>query len=131
MLSITPIYGSLLALIVVLLAYRVTTFRQKEKIGLGDEDCSNAMKCAIRAHGNAVENIPIGIILLLISELNYLTPWMLHLFGLVLILSRLSHAWGMSNNGGASKARIYGTLFTWLVLILMIVVNLLIIMTRT
>ncbi|MFT5717962.1 MAG: putative membrane protein YecN with MAPEG domain [Oleiphilaceae bacterium] len=131
MLSITPIYGSLLALIIVLLAYRVTTFRQKEKIGLGDDLGSTAMKCAVRAHGNAVENIPIGVVLLLILELNYLTPWLLHVFGVMLVLSRISHACGISAGCGPSKARFYGTLFTWLALVLMIAVNLLIIITRT
>ena len=130
MLSITPIYGSLLALLVVMLAYRVTRFRQKEKIGLGDDLGSNAMKCAVRAHGNAVENIPVSIILLLILELNYLTPWMLHVFGLMLVMSRVAHAWGVSASRGPSKARFYGTLFTWLALTLMIAVNLLIIITR-
>lgn len=130
MLSITPIYGSLLVLIIVMLAYRVTTFRQKEKIGLGEDTGSGAMRCAVRAHGNAVENIPVGIILLLILELNYLTPWLLHVFGLMLVISRVAHAWGISASRGPSKARFYGTLFTWLALILMLTVNLLIIMTR-
>ena len=131
MLLITPIYGSLLALIIILLAYRVTKFRQKEKIGLGEELGSNAMKCAVRAHGNAVENIPVGIVLLLILELNYLTPWLLHVFGVMLVISRLMHAWGISVSRGPSKARFYGTLFTWLTLMLMIMVNLLVIFTRT
>ncbi|MFT7185100.1 MAG: putative membrane protein YecN with MAPEG domain [Pseudohongiellaceae bacterium] len=130
MLSITPVYGSLLALIVVILAYRVTIFRRNENIGLGDELGSNAMKRAVRAHGNAVENIPIGAVLLLILELNYLTPWLLHFFGSMLIISRVIHAWGISANSGRSKARFYGTLFTWLTLISMIVINLLIIITR-
>jgi len=130
MLSITPIYGSLLALIVIMLAYRVTRFRQKEKIGFGDDLGSNAMKCAVRAHGNAVENIPVGIVLLLILELNYLTPWLLHSFGLMLALSRIVHAWGISTSRGPTKARFYGTFFTWLTLILMIIINLLLIFTR-
>ena len=131
MLFISPIYSCLLALIIVLLAYRVTTFRQKEKIGFGDDSASDAMKRAVRAHGNAIENIPVGIVLLLILELNYLTPWMLHLFGTVLVVSRVLHAWGLSRAAGPTKARFYGTLFTWVTLFLMIVVNLLIIITRT
>ena len=88
------------------------------------------MKCAVRAHGNAVENIPVGIILLLILELNYLTPWLLHFFGLILVISRVMYAWGVSASCGPSKARFYGALFAWFILILMIVVNLLLIFTR-
>lgn len=130
MLSITPVYGSLLALIVVILAYRVTIFRRNENIGLGEQLASNAMKCAIRAHGNAVENIPLSIVLLLILELNYLTPWLLHCFGVMLIVGRLLHAWGMSSRAGPSRGRFYGILLTWSTLILMVVVNLLVITTR-
>ena len=130
MLTISPIYGSLLALIIIVLAYRVTQFRQKENIGLGDDSASGLMKCAVRAHGNAIENIPVAIILLLILELNYLTPWLLHTFGTILVISRVLHAWGISVNAGSSKARFYGTLFTWLTLALMVVVNIVIVATR-
>ena len=113
-----------------LLAYRVTLFRQKEKIALGESSGSKAMKCAVRAHGNAVENIPVAFLLLLISELNSLTPWLLHTFGLMLLVGRVIHAWGISLSRGASKGRFYGTLFTWLALVLMVVVYLLIVFTR-
>lgn len=130
MLSISPIYASLLVILIVMLAYRVTTFRRSEAIGLGDASSSKAMKCAIRAHGNAVENIPLGIVLLVILELNHLTPWLQHIFGVVLAVSRIMHAWGISNYSGATKSRFYGTLFTWLTLILMAVANILIVLTR-
>jgi len=130
MLSITPVYASLLALLIVLLAYRVTKFRQKEQIGLGEETSTLAMKRAIRAHGNAVENIPVGMVLLLILELNHLAPWLLHSFGTVLVASRIMHAWGISKSSGASKSRFYGTLFTWLVLLIMVLVNLLVVFTK-
>lgn len=123
MLSISPIYASILIGFIIFLAYRVTTFRQTEAIGLGEATSSDAMKCAIRAHGNAVENIPVGIILLLLLELNHLNPWLLHAFGLVLVVSRFMHAWGISRSSGATKGRFYGTLFTWLVLLIMVVVN--------
>jgi len=130
MLSISPIYSSLLIALIVFLAYRVTTFRQGEGIALGDASASNAMKRSVRAHANAIENIPVSLILLLMLELNQLTPWLLHCFGLVLLFSRLVHAWGLSHKTGPSKGRFYGTLFTWLCLACMLVVNVLLVLTR-
>ncbi len=130
MLVISPIYGSLLAILVLVLAYRVTLFRRKEGIALGDEQGSKAMKSAVRAHANAIENIPIGLLLLLMLELNHLTPWLMHVFGVLLLGSRISHAWGLSHRMGPSKGRFYGTTITWLTIAAMAAVNLLILATR-
>jgi uncharacterized protein len=130
MLFVTPIYGSLLAVLIIFLAYRVTSFRRGEGIPLGEESGSKAMKSAIRAHANAVENIPLGLLLLLMLELNHLQPWMLHVFGLILLFSRLAHAQGLSKRNGPTKGRFYGTLFTWLCIIVMAAVNILLVFTR-
>jgi len=130
MLTITPIYCSLLVGLIVFLAYRVTLFRRSEGIPLGDDACSKAMKSAVRAHANAVENIPVALVLLVVLELNQLTPWLLHVFGCVLLVSRIAHAWGLTKQNGATPGRFYGTLFTWLCLVVMIVVNLLLVFTR-
>lgn len=130
MLFISPIYASLLVALIVFLAYRVTVFRRGENIALGDDKGSSAMKRSVRAHANAVENIPVGILLLLMLELNQLTPWLLHFFGLTLLASRLAHAYGLSNKTGPSKGRLLGTAFTWLCMLGMVLVNLLIVITR-
>ncbi|MFT6908082.1 MAG: putative membrane protein YecN with MAPEG domain [Oleiphilaceae bacterium] len=126
MLSVSPIYISLLALLIIVLAYRVTIFRRSEKIALGEGNCSKSMKSSIRAHGNAVENIPIAALLLLMLELNSLNPLLLHAFGLVLVVSRVAHAWGLSKRNGLTSGRFYGTLFTWLLIVLMLFLNVLI-----
>ena len=130
MLSISPIYASLLIILIIFLAYRVTTFRRSEGISLGDGTSSKAMKSAIRAHANAVENIPVALVLLLMLELNQLAPWILHVFGLSLLISRLAHAWGLSKRNGPTLGRFYGTLFSWVCMLLMVVVNLLLILSR-
>ncbi len=130
MLYITPFYVSLLALLIIILGYRVTTFRRGEKIPLGEAKSSKAMKSAIRAHGNAVENIPIAALLLVMLELNALNPILLHIFGIVLVISRVAHAWGMSKRNGPSPGRFYGTLFTWLLIVIMLIVHLMILVVR-
>lgn len=129
MFSITPIYASLLVLLIIFLAYRVTGFRRSEAISLGEETGTGAMKRAIRVHANAVENVPLALILLLLLELNQVTPWILHLFGCVLLLGRILHAWGLSQRNGPSFGRFYGTVLTWLGMAAMSVTNLLVILT--
>lgn len=123
-LSVSPIYMSLLALLIIFLAYRITLFRRSEKIALGEEQGSKAMKGAVRAHGNAVENVPLALILLAALELNSLNPLLLHIFGMVLLFSRMAHAYGLAKTIGPSPGRFYGTLFTWLTIMIMAVLNL-------
>ena len=130
MLFVSPIYASILVGLIVFLAYRVTTFRRSEGIALGDDKGSKAMRSAVRAHANAVENIPAALVLLVILELNHLNPIVTHAFGIVLVLSRFAHAWGLSKKNGPSKGRFYGTVFTWLCMIVMVIVNLVIMFTR-
>ncbi len=129
-LTYTPIYAALLAILVILLGARVIKFRRKEKVGLGHEKGSTAMVCAVRAHANAVENIPLALVLLLMLELNQLQPWLLHVLGLMLLVGRVLHAWGMSSFGGVSFGRFYGMVLTWLSILAMVLINLLVVLTR-
>ncbi len=122
-LAVSPIYLSILAILIIFLAYRVTRFRIGEKVALGDEKGSREMKCTIRAHANAVENVPLAMLLLIALELNSLNPLLLHIFGTVLVISRVAHAWGLTRIYGPSPGRFYGTLFTWLSIVLMAVLN--------
>lgn len=130
MLSISPFYISLLAVLIIVLAYRVTTFRRGEKISIGEVNGSKAMISAIRAHGNAIESIPIAALLLVMLELNSLNPILLHAFGIVLVVSRFAHAWGLSKRNGPTPGRFYGTLFTWLCIVVMAIINILVLVTR-
>lgn len=130
MLSVTPIYASLLVALVIFLAYRVTGFRRGEAIALGDEKGSWEMKRAVRAHANAIENIPLALVLLLILEINQLNPLFLHVLGISVLVARVLHAQGLSKKSGPSFGRFYGTILTWLSLLTMIVLNLAIVLTR-
>jgi uncharacterized membrane protein YecN with MAPEG domain len=122
-LPVSAIYIALLTLLIIFLAYRVTLFRRSENIALGDDKGSKAMKSAVRVHANAVENVPLALILLVALELNSLNPLLLHVFGTVLFVSRLAHAYGLSKRNGPSIGRFYGTLFTWLNMLVMAVLN--------
>jgi uncharacterized membrane protein YecN with MAPEG domain len=116
--KITGLYAALAALLIVFLAIRVVAFRRTAKIGMGDGD-NPEMRKRIRAHGNAIEYLPLGLLLLLILELNQTVPLLLHIFGIILIVARIAHAWGVSHHTGLSPGRMVGVILTFGLLIVM------------
>ena len=115
---ITGLYAALCALLTLVLAARVSMRRRAANVGLGDgNDAILARRRA--AHGNLVEYAPLALLLLLVLELDHTLPWLLHAFGIVLVLSRIAHAWGISGSSGKSVGRMWGTVGTWLVMLVM------------
>lgn len=120
---ITAFYASLIALLMLFLAYRVSTYRHKLKVGLGDAGDKD-IQVAIRAHANITEYAPITIILLFLAELNGLNALWLHIAGASLIVARLAYAWGyIRSSGTTSHGRFYGTLVTWLIITALAISN--------
>lgn len=122
-LPISGFYASLLALLMIHLAYAVVKQRIKFKSGLGHEE--QALLVAGRNHANASEYIPIGLILLALAELNGANFLLLHLAGLGLLVSRIAHAWGFKESQGETHSgRYWGTLITWISIVMLSVINL-------
>lgn len=119
---VTAVYAAVIALMMMMaLAYRVTGFRRRDRVGLGD-DGSRDLQVAVRSHANLVEYAPIFLLLLFVGELNGVTVGWLHGAGLLFVLSRFAHAWGMDASGGrAHPGRMLGILGTWLAILLMII----------
>lgn len=115
---ITGIYVALATLVVLILAGRVSTARGSAKVGLGDGGNPELFR-RIRAHANAVENLPLALLLLLMLELNQTQTLWLHVFGCVLIIGRVLHAFGMWKSSKESFGRFVGTLLTWGVMLVM------------
>ena len=122
-LQITAIYASFLALFLIILSLPIIRLRRGLRVGLGDGG-HTSLQQAIRAHGNAVEFIPIFIILLAIYELNRAPAGALHAFGVAFVLARLAHAWGLYSTSGASIGRVTGMVGTFAVLIILAAANL-------
>ena len=108
---ITALYTGLLALLLLVLALRVIRLRWKLRVGIGDGG-DKSMSRAIRVHGNATEHVPIALLLLLVAELNHAGPTLLHACGIVLVVARILHAWGLGRSIGASWQRMAGTVGT-------------------
>ena len=115
---ITMLYAGLCAILVVFLALRVVQWRHSHRIGLGDGGDPELIK-RVRVHANAVENLPLALILLGGMELNGYDDRIIHAFGITLLVSRVAHAWGLSHNSGTSRGRFLGTLFTFLLMLAM------------
>jgi uncharacterized membrane protein YecN with MAPEG domain len=119
---ITALYAGVAALILLLLAVRVSSLRRRLRIGLGDGG-DPAMQRAVRAHANAVESALPVLLLMLIAELNRVGPLLLHASGIVLIVARLLHAAGLGRVPGLSFGRVWGIGLTWAVLAVLAVWN--------
>lgn len=117
---ITSIYASLAVLLIVRLSISVIKLRRKYRISLGDGG-NEELQVAIRAHANALEYIPITLLLLLMLELTGAPKILIHLLGLVLITGRIIHAIGLS--GGDLQKRVLGMQITVFLLIGLAILN--------
>ena len=113
---ITAIYAGLLALLFVLLSVRVISLRRAGRVGLGDGgDALLARR--IRVHGNFAEFVPLGLILIGLSESLGVAPMLVHGLGLALLVGRVSHAWGVSQPNEVLVFRSVGMVLTFAVLV--------------
>ena len=119
---VTSIFALCFTLLIIFLAIQVVRNRRKYKIGYGDAENKDLCK-AISAHSNAVENIPLALLLLLMLEVNQLSSTLLIAFGSALLLARIIHAFGLLKTVYVSFGRTYGTMLTWLIMIVMAALN--------
>lgn len=91
---IVTVYAALLALIFIGLSLRVVRGRQIFRVPVGDGGEAELLR-RIRAQANFAEYTPLFIILLTFAEKNALPPYAIHIFGVVFILGRLSHAYSI------------------------------------
>ncbi len=91
------------------LKLRVGATRSKTKVGFGDGD-NEQMQRSLRVQGNAVEDVPITLIGLVMLALVTAPLWLIHAAGGVLLGSRLLHAFGLGKSSGLTFGRLVGTL---------------------
>ncbi len=110
-------YTGLLGLLLIALSVNVVLARRRYRVSLGVGD-DQGMQQAVRVQANFAEYVPFAVVLLIVAELLCGLPTAaVHAAGMVLVASRLLHAWGLSNSAGRSFGRFYGTAGTWLVII--------------
>jgi uncharacterized membrane protein YecN with MAPEG domain len=97
---VTLLYGGLCGLLVIGLAVNVSLQRGKHKAGVGQ--VPPEIVRAVRAHGNAAENVPLALVLLVTLELSGVSSLWLHLLGGGFVLGRICHAVGMLTKSSIS-----------------------------
>ena len=110
-LDITALYAGLLTLWVLTLAALVGRARTVHKVSIGDGGVRE-LSYLVRAHGNAVESIPLALILLGLAE-SFDTPgWVVHILGIALVAGRLMHGLCFLKGGQDMMLRGLGMMLT-------------------
>ena len=91
---VSSVYAGVATLLVVWLTLQVVGLRRARKVSLGDGG-DPQLRNTIRSHGNAVETIPLSLILLTLAELSGAPPVLLHGCGTALLIGRGLHARGL------------------------------------
>lgn len=108
---ITGLYAAFFAIFQMVMIPWIVTARARETVSLGDGE-SDLLARKTRAYGSFVETVPAVLFLMLIAELSGGPLWSLHALGAVMIVSRLSHAYGMMIGSGINRFCEIGTILT-------------------
>ncbi len=109
--AITSIYAGLLGVLFLALTARVILRRGVTGTSLGDGG-DRALERRIRAHANFAEFAPLGLILLLLTELMGAPPEALHLAGGLLLVGRAMHGLALTRETPSMPLRSGGMVLT-------------------
>ena len=118
---ISVIYALLSTLLIIYLSFQVIKARRRFQISVGDGN-NEELQTAQGAQSNAIEYLPISLLLLLYLEYNGASNWVIHLAGITLIAGRIVHAHGLLNR--SMSRRVLGMQITIYVLIGLCILNL-------
>jgi len=111
-LTIIPLYLAPLAVLYLVLSFRIIGLRRALKVALGDAG-NKALERAIRVHGNFNEYVPLIGLLLVMLELKSTPAIVLHILGAALLVGRALHAYGMSQVKENFRFRVTGMMLTF------------------
>ncbi len=118
--QVFALYAALNATIILILALLVTRARRSAQVGIGDGGHPGLLR-ASRAHGNAVEYVPLVLILLMTLASLGASIFVIHAIGALLTSGRIFHAIGLSRSSAVSIGRTAGILLTWIALLIAII----------
>ncbi len=115
--TVTPLYAGILAILYLVLSFRVVMRRRAGRINLGDGG-DVEMQRRIRGHGNFAEYVPFVLLLMALIEIGGVTStWLLHTLGIMLVVGRVLHAYALSFSAHFFIGRFLGTILTFLALL--------------
>jgi uncharacterized protein len=116
LISIAGLYSAFLILFGIVLQVRIIRQRAPKQIGIGSGQ-DRILERDIRVHGNFVENATFGISALILLALTGAPALILHAVGLLMLVGRVAHAFGLASTAGKSLGRVGGMVLTLLALI--------------
>lgn len=108
---ITAFYASLLALLFLLLSLRVIAQRREARVEIGVGESHELLRRS-RVHANFAEYVPFALLLLAFAESLKAPSVALHGLGLMLLVGRLVHAYGLSQTPHIPRLRVFGMWLT-------------------
>ena len=112
----SPLYIGLAALLLIVLSVRVMRLRGRHQVGIGDGGHLDLAR-AIRVQANFVEYVPLALLLLLCVDLVGDAKWIVHALGILLLVGRVLHAYGLERSETLSSGRAVGMVLTLFVLV--------------
>lgn len=101
-------------LILVMLGLKMYVGGQRGKLKVPSGETTPEFSRVTRVQLNAVEDVPVLMAGIVALGLLGMPAWYIHMCGLVLVVSRILHAMGLSSSSGFSVGRVVGTLGTML-----------------
>ncbi|MDY0972644.1 MAPEG family protein [Siccibacter turicensis] len=94
---VSALYAVLGALLLVKFSIDVLRLRSQYRVSYGDGGFSE-LQSALRIQSNAMEFLPLALVLLLFMEMNGALTWMVHVCGLLLIAGRVMQYYGYQHH---------------------------------
>lgn len=114
--QVTALYASILAIAAITLAIIVSAKRGKYGVSILDGGHPE-LALWIRKHGNFAEAVPFALFMMALAEARGMPVTWLHVIGILLLVSRLAHVYGLSNENPTEPFRIGGTVGTHLTIL--------------
>ncbi len=111
---ITAVYAALCALLLLALSVNVIRLRFRHRVGIGDGGYKD-LALAIRVQANFIEYVPLALILMYFNESMKYPSYAIHALGIALVIGRLAHAWGLSQDEMRTNGRSIGVVLTFAV----------------
>lgn len=91
---ISVIYAVIATALIIFLSFEVIKTRRRLQISVGDGN-NEDLQTVQGAQSNAIEYLPIALLLLFYLEYNGASIWLIHLAGITLMTGRIIHARGL------------------------------------
>lgn len=113
--QITALYALPLALLGLVLWFRVTIMRSNLNVSIGEKGDQNLL-LKIRQHGNFIEWVPLMLVLMMIAEGNGAGAWV-HISGAFIVIGRFAHPFGLKIDKASHPLRYVGNISSLIALL--------------